>query len=374
MVDDSSIQRITRLTPLKAVLDLIDVQVEAVKPHRWAVATTEGYTLAEDVESLGRPEHPIALRDGFAVEAAAIADASSYAPVPLPPPIRRIEVGEPLPEGADAILPLDAVVLRGATAEAIAPVTAGEGVLPAGGDAAPHAILRRAGEKMRSLDMATTHAAGIEGALIREPRIAVVRGGEPGARPLDAVLGLLMRAVVDAGAAASSTSGGDITLDRAASDENNDAIVAVGGTGSGQRDTAVQTLARLGRVEMHGIAIAPGETAAFGFFGGRPVLLVPGRLDAALAVWLLLGRYLVAKLAGGGVTDASLVMPLKRKVTSTIGLVELIPVGCSGGMAEPLASGYLSFAALARSDGWIVVPAESEGFAAGTPVAVNPWP
>ncbi len=64
-------------------------------------------------------------------------------------------------------------------------------------------------------------------------------------------------------------------------------------------------------------------------------------------------------------------LPLKRKVTSTIGLTELIPVSCAGGMAEPLGSGYLSFTALTRSDGWIVVPADSEGFAAGTQVAVR---
>jgi molybdopterin biosynthesis enzyme len=43
-------------------------------------------------------------------------------------------------------------------------------------------------------------------------------------------------------------------------------------------------------------------------------------------------------------------------------------------MAEPLGSGYLSLTSLARSDGWIVVPADSEGFAAGTPVVVHPWP
>ena len=67
-------------------------------------------------------------------------------------------------------------------------------------------------------------------------------------------------------------------------------------------------------------------------------------------------------------------VPLKRKVTSTIGLTELMPVRCAGGMAEPLGSGYLSLTALTRSDGWIVVPADSEGFAAGTPVAVKPWP
>ena len=67
-------------------------------------------------------------------------------------------------------------------------------------------------------------------------------------------------------------------------------------------------------------------------------------------------------------------LPLKRKVASTIGLVELVPVACAGGMAEPLGRGYLSLTSLAHSDGWIVVAADSEGFAAGTPVAVRPWP
>ena len=111
-----------------------------------------------------------------------------------------------------------------------------------------------------------------------------------------------------------------------------------------------------------------------GLSANRPVLLVPGRLDAALAVWLLIGRHLVAKLAGGKVEDMPTILSLRRKVTSTIGMTEVIPVRCSGGMAEPLGSEYLSLTALTRSDGWILVPAESEGFAAGSEVAVNQWP
>jgi len=135
----------------------------------------------------------------------------------------------------------------------------------------------------------------------------------------------------------------------------------------------VQELTRRGRVEAHGIAICPGETTAFGFVGERPVLLVPGRLDAALAAWLLIGRPLVAKLAGGSVGDLPMTASLRRKVTSTIGMTEVIPVSCRDGMAEPLGSGYLSFTALARSDGWILLPAESEGFGAGSEVAVSQW-
>src|SRR5262249_9450413 len=163
-------------------------------------------------------------------------------------------------------------------------------------------------------------------------------------------------------------------LAKALSDDQCDAVIGIGGTGSGRRDDAVQELARRGRVEAHGVAIAPGDTAAFGFVGGRPVLLVPGRVDAALAVWLLIGRLVAAKLTGGSIDEQPTTASLRRKVTSTIGITEIIPASCSGGMAEPLGSGYLSLTALTRSDGWILVPAESEGFAAGSKVAVNRWP
>jgi molybdopterin biosynthesis enzyme len=153
----------------------------------------------------------------------------------------------------------------------------------------------------------------------------------------------------------------------------------VGGTGSGRGEASVRTLAKFGRVEAHGIAVSPGETAALGFVGARPVLLMPGRLDSALAIWLLIGRHIMARLGGGAVEDTPRMLPLKRKVTSTIGLTELVPVryeenSVAGTVADPLASGYLSFEALTGSDGWIVVPADSEGFAAGTPVAVRLWP
>ncbi len=61
----------------------------------------------------------------------------------------------------------------------------------------------------------------------------------------------------------------------------------IGGSGLGLADRSVLALAKAGRVEAHGIAISPGETAAFGLVGSRPVLILPGRIDAALAVWLV---------------------------------------------------------------------------------------
>jgi molybdopterin molybdotransferase len=371
MADDSSIQRITRLTPLTTVLALIEAHVGAVTPQKSAVAAARGFTLAEDVVVSALPPHPIAMRDGFPVDAASVADAGPYAPMPLPPTARRIDVGEPLPSDSDAVMPLDAVVQRGQRAEAIAAVAAGEGVLAAGGDAGPQTPLRRAGECVRAIDVAVMAAAGLTDVTIRAPRIHVAWGGEARSPVIDAALATLMRVAGEAGAV---VTGSSTTLESALGDEQAATVMAVGGTGSGRCDAAVQTLARLGRVAVHGIAVSPGETAALGFVATRPVLLIPGRLDAALAIWLLIGRYLTAKLAGGSVENAPALLPLKRKVTSTVGLAELIPVRCKDGMAEPLASGYLSFAALAGSDGWIVIPADSEGFPAGTMIAVHPWP
>ena len=259
-------------------------------------------------------------------------------------------------------------VARGA--EAVAAVAPGEGVLAAGGDAAPATALRRAGELLRALDLAVMAAAGIADVTIRAPRLVLTRASAARTPVFDAVQATLSRCAAQAGC----TIGEASALAEALSDNQCDAVIGIGGTGSGRRDGAVQDLARLGQVEAHGIAICPGETAAFGFVGERPVLLVPGRLDAALAVWLLIGRHLVAKLAGGRVDDLPMQATLRRKVTSTIGVTELIPVSCSDGMAEPLGSGYLSLTALARSAGWILVPADTEGFVAGSKVAVNQWP
>jgi molybdopterin molybdotransferase len=373
MPQDSSTQRITRLTPLDAVLAMIE-RVRPVVAQRRPLHSVGNLILAEDVLAPLLPPAAIALRDGYAVAAADMADAGPYAPIEFVKTPERVDVGEVLPKGTDAVAPLDAVVLHGNRASAIAAVAPGDGVLAAGGDSAANAPLRRRGERLRPADAAVMAAAGIADVIVRAPAMHVARGGPRGSTLIDAILTLLGGVITAAGGAVLKGPEDALPLDAALPDGDADAVIAVGGTGSGRDDEAVRALTRLGQVEAHGIAISPGETAAFGFVGTRPVLLIPGRLDAALTVWLLIGRHLVAKLAGGIVEDAPPILPLKRKVTSTIGMTELVPVRCADGVAEPLASGYLSFTALVQSDGWIVVPAESEGFAAGTPVAVNPWP
>jgi molybdopterin biosynthesis enzyme len=63
---------------------------------------------------------------------------------------------------------------------------------------------------------------------------------------------------------------------------------------------------------------------------------------------------------------------LARKIASTIGLVEFVPVAAEADMVTPLASGYLPWRVLAQAAVYVLVPAQQEGFAPGTLVPVNP--
>jgi molybdopterin molybdotransferase len=105
-------QEMTRLTPLAEVRARIDALVNPIAPPRIAIAAAGGRMLAEDVVAAAAvPAGARAIRDGFAVAAEALSDASSYAPVQLAP-TQRVDVGGALPAGTDAIAPLDTVVER----------------------------------------------------------------------------------------------------------------------------------------------------------------------------------------------------------------------------------------------------------------------
>ena len=368
------LQVIERLTPLADVLALIDAEVKPVTPRTLDIAAASGRTLAVDALAPARPAAATALADGWALAADLTLGAGGYAPALLAQVPARVEAGQVMPPDTDSVAPVDAVKTTANGAEALVTLNPGDGVLAAGGDCDPAIPLRRAGDRLRPTDLAAFAAAGLARVTVREPRVRVLplRGS-----------GIVM-AAARLVAADIERRGGAVRLDEpgrgldvALAAENTDAVIAIGGTGSGRNDSSVHVLAREGRIAVHGMALAPGETAALGFAERRPVLLLPGRLDAALAVWLVVGRHLLATLSAGKRKDGEPMdtLTLARKVASAVGIAELVPVRRTPeGQAEPLATRYLPLSSLSRSDGWILVPAESEGFPAGADVQVRPWP
>jgi molybdopterin molybdotransferase len=364
---DKASQRIAKFIPLAEACAKIDVLAAPVEARDVILENGLGNFLAAHVlapETL--PPRAIALRDGWAVRSDAILDAGPYAPAPLSVTPPWVEAGDTVPAGIDAILPPESVVLKEHGAEALANAAPGEGILAAGADAANGFALRRSGERLCSVDLALLRAAGIETVKIREPRIRLIRANaHEGMNFLTPFLARLIEA------SGGVTEGGPGTpLEQSFTDEGVDAVFALGGSGVGRNDRSVLTLARVGRVEFHGVALLPGETAAFGM-AAKPVLVLPGRFDAALAAFLTLGRRLIARLAGALEDEPGIPLKLGRKIASQPGFAEFVALRREDNVAVPLSSGPSTLSALVRADGWLLVPPESEGYPAGATVEMR---
>jgi molybdopterin biosynthesis enzyme len=360
-------QKIAKLTPLDGVFRKLDTLATPVAARAIALGRAEHLVLARDVRlAAAHPARAIALQDGYAVSSKDVTDAGPY--TPMAAKTSWVEAGEALPEGFDAVLAPDAVNESG---EVMEPAVPGDNVWPQAADGQANSLLAQAGERLRAIDIAVLEALGVKEVSVRVPRIALVAVRQ-NRQPL---LALLSRMI--------AMSGGEVinaaSLDAALNDESADAVIVLGGSGMGRNDKSVATLAQNGRVEIHGFALRPGETAALGAVAGagkeRTVLIVPGRFDAALAVFAILGLRLVAKLCGRTRYIVQTPVTLSRKLASQVGIAEFVPLArTSKNEAEPVATGTLPLSALARSDGWLMVPAESEGYPAGSRVEMRFFP
>lgn len=313
------------------------------------------------------PPHATALRDGWAVRADDVLGASPYAPV-LPPraPV-WVEAGSAMPGDTDAVLAFEAVAGR----DVIDDAAAGTGLRAVGDEIGSGDCLVAAGTRITPLHRLALEAAGIAAVPVRVPYLRLVVAAAVERDTLSPFIAALIEAegavvteVVRAGADPETIA--DALASHAA-----DATLVLGGTGLGRNDHGAAGLARAGSVEAHGIALRPGETAGSGRVGERPVLLLPGRPDAALAAFLALGRPLIRALTGA-TPPIPAHAPLLRKVSSTIGLSEIVFARREADGVLPLGGQELPLSRLSVADAALLVAPDSEGHPAGTPVAVLP--
>ncbi|WP_211848471.1 molybdopterin-binding protein [Neoroseomonas eburnea] len=351
-----------------------------VAPQRMAAAAAVGRVLAEPVQAIAPvPALPTALRDGWAVSAAETLGADSYAPLPLATLPPRMRPGDVLPPGADAVLPAFDLLPDGPFGQVVQPVAPGEGVRRAGEDIPAGTVLRAAGERLLPRDLAALAALGRAEVAVRIPRLAWIAVGDEitvASAPDTAGPVLAALAATEGAAWTALAPVPDVpdTIAAALSDAAaaHDLVLLGGGSGEGPDDRSAEGLAAAGRLVLHGIGARPGATAGFGIVNQRPVLLLPGRAEDAIAAWLLLARPAFAALAGLATVPPARAR-LTRKVASSVGMAELVPLRLDArGNAEPLAVGTLPLAALSAAAAVLVVPPGSEGYESGTEIPILP--
>jgi len=345
--------------PYVAVSDALAgllAQVGPVAPRQVPVAQARGLILAEVLGSpVGMPPWPLALRDGWAVASEDLIGASGYSPVFLARAPVPIAIGEALPAGADAVLPPEAVMMFGGAAAATEGAAPGEGTRRPGEDAAPGAVLREAGQRLRGLDLAIAAAAGIEACAVRRPTLRVLGPQNDPATAwvagwAEASGAAVEREPAEALAAAIARPGADLAV--------------IVGPGASALEALRPALSGL----VPRLALRPGEGSGCGLLGAMPVLWCPARLESVLALVLALAKPCLDRLAGTREPPVGRAAPLTRKISSALGFAEIALLRGAAEGFEPLAVGDLTLSSIAGAQAWLLVPPESEGFAAGDTV------
>lgn len=375
--------------PPEQALEWLDATTAALAGEDVAVAAAHGRVLARPVHAdVPLPATALAGCNGYAVHARATTGAGSYSPLRLR--LRAggraalavdeavaVASGVPLPEGADGVLPRDEAEAFGPALEVYGAVAAGEHVVAPGAEAAAGDAVLVAGRRLRAHDLSQLAALGLEAVtVVRRPRVRLVAAPGSALAAGDAA-GVMLEVLV--GRDGGLVEGRGFATDGAALDglmaaPGADLTLVYGGSGDGDGDFAGAALGRGGALEIHGVAINPGETVGLGRCAGRPVMLLPGAPLACLCAYEFLAGRAVRRLAGGGGDWPYAVRraTLRRKVASRLGRLEFCRVRLEEDGAIPLAvsDGRLLASAVA-AEGFVVIPLHSEGYPEGTEVRVH---
>jgi molybdopterin molybdotransferase len=391
-------------THLARVLDL----VHPLSPLELGLLDAHGCILDEDVVA----EHPLpgfdnSAMDGYAVRAADLATVPVTLPVvadlaagPAKPGIRvqpglcvRIMTGAMMPEGADAVVPVEWT--DGGTAQVRIERTPnlGQNVRRAGEDVQAGEVVLTRGEHLGASQIGLAAAIGRPRLHVRpRPRVVVISTGselvEPG-RPLgpgmihESNSIALTAAAVEAGAQAyrvGIVSDDPKLLMDTLEDQlvRADLVVTSGGVSVGAYDVVKQVLSRLGTVQFDTIAMQPGKPQGFGTIGpdSTPIFGLPGNPVSALVSFEVFVRPVLRKMIGA--------FPLERPRVSARALADfrspkdkrsylrvLLEVRDGAYVVSPVSGpGSHLLAGMARANALAVLDVGVERIEAGGPVPV----
>jgi molybdopterin molybdotransferase len=366
-----------------------------------ALQDAAGRVTTADVESrVDLPPFDSSAMDGFALRAA---ETPGRLPV-----VERIAAGRPasralaageamaiatgaaVPEGADAVIPIEYVVERGNEIEIAEQVEPGADIRPRGGDVRAGEVVVSGGMRLGPAQLGALAAAGVADIpATTRPRAAVLSTGTE-LRPPGTELepGQIYEANGVLLAAQLATAGAEVErLEPVADDEaahraaleaglEADVLVSSGGVSVGPHDLVRSVGGELGVEEvLWGVAVKPGKPLSFGVRGRTLVFGLPGNPVSCLVCFELFVRPAVLALQG-------LAEPLPRfepgrlakSVRPNQARTELVRARSrivDGEVELEAVSGQEShmIARAAGADTLILVPAGSEELAAGSSIS-----
>jgi molybdopterin molybdotransferase len=316
---------------LISVAEAQRIVLERAKPleaERVPIERATGRVLAAGAAAVvDLPPFASSAMDGYALRSADTASAPVVLPVvgriaagsPASRPVGAgeamgIATGGAVPEGADAVVPLEVVEENEEGLAVASPVTAGANVRAPGGDVRAGETVLEPGVVLGPGQVGALAAAGIsEVQCTKRPRVGILVTGSELRQPGEALepgqiyesnglllataLGLAGAVPAQLGVVADDEEEHRRTMERALL--GFDMLVTTGGASVGPHDLVRKVQAEL-RVEelFWGVAMKPGKPVAFGVRRDHLVFNLPGNPVSVLATFELLVRPAVNALLG----------------------------------------------------------------------------
>ncbi|WP_461866188.1 molybdopterin molybdotransferase MoeA [Thermococcus sp.] len=389
-----------KLTPYRRAFELMLDDLEEIKEaEKVPLSKVYGRVLAEDVVSpIDSPPFNRAAVDGYAVMAEDTFQAREYSPVKLdvideittgmksnaevsPGKAVKLMTGSKMPEGANAVVMQEHVKQKEDKIYILRPVAPGQNVAFAGEDVRKGETVLRKGQVLRPQEVALLKSLGFREIRVRrKPRVGIIITG-------DELIDEFDEKALKAGKILESSSallwglvkqyfGEPVFYGVLPDDEKiiseaiktarmeNDLVLVTGGSAFGDKDLAHHSI----RLLFHGTTIKPGRPIGY----GERVFVISGYPAAVFAQFHLFVKYALAKLAGARFKPITVTAELTDKVSSQLGRYEFIRVWYEAGKVRPIkkrGSGLIS--ALVKSNGYIIIPENSEGYLKGDRVEVT---
>jgi molybdopterin molybdotransferase len=268
--------------------------------------------------------------DGYAVRGAEVVAAAENRPVRLavtetiaagmmpsktvgPGQAARIMTGAPIPQGADAIVPVERTRGAGDSVEILASAEPGAFVRPRGEDLRRDESVLSPGRVLTAADLGTL--ASLNRAMVyvyRRPRVAIIATGDElvdvdqvptGSQVINSSAYSLFGAI--------EAAGGEPVMLGIAPDQPDqvrarlkqaagfDMALSTGGVSAGEFDYVKGALDGLGMRELfHGVAQRPGRPLKYGLIDGRPFFGLPGNPVSTMVCFFLYARAALRKMGG----------------------------------------------------------------------------
>lgn len=402
--DDVRMRGFKQRSTVEQLTHWIDQQSVDLAEENIAIQDATGRVLSQDIASdINIPGFARSMMDGYALIASDTHGASSYNRLPLqiigqsmPGHGSNIKVisgtavkimtGAPVPEGANAILPAENVELDEPFIMVMESVAEGRNIGRVGEDISADAVILKQNRCLRPQDIALLASIGNKDVVVKRRVKAsiVVTGNEilpVGNRPQRYQItnsnGPMLEALSRRDNAViinSSIVPDDPRKIEQAMLADYDILLMTGGTSVGEEDLVPLLVAKLGTLVFHGVTMRPSRSTGIGVIDNRLVFLLPGNPVACLCAYdFFAGRYLRRVSAQPrNWPYFSVQKRLKQKITSMLGRTDYARIRLAEDhTVEPIAiSGAAIMSSTTEADGFVIIPANSEGYAAGTDVEV----